>query len=612
MNSRSIKVSAVVSLIAGIFWGLLAAPSVRAQTLEEARTLEATGDYGGAFLTYREVFEQSPALAPAALGMLRNGIRLERWDAARRALDRYEQLQPGTDTAAVLGARLYYQQDQFDTALEWAQRARERRTGSWKPYYLTARIQFLRGSYVDARDQLQSAELRAETNQWIELLQLLNTYQLEGIYEDQALQRLRSIADHPQVFWELSAFEGIEWSREQAAGLLREGVGQFPAPPPPLTESVTESEYRFRLAVLERRLGNTEESRRVLSPVESDDPSIRWLKAVNEPDTVARFDAQSSVLTDAPDRLIFRWSHSRLARELEGLNGPNRNETSDFFYEEYRNNRLFGYPESALGSLIRSLELQPTHAERQFQLAEYYHTRGWKQSELEVLRRVRELGLDAPSRVTDYREGLSVDTDPERPEIPSGRVLLDVSLNTLWEGPVEGREVLQTMINHSLFHQPAFDPVRGSRSSESDSPVRVRMSQHNADAAVQLAISRWEEVMEATLTYYLPGNRVREVDFYARGRMKPWRLLQTVVEGLKREWPWEGRLYREEPDGAWVNLGLVHGVTDGDTLQVDGRRLGTSEVLENRLKLDYPTPVLQGRLDRGMTVETLSDTEPNE
>lgn len=577
------------------------------QTLERARTLESAGDYGSAFLEYREQFRNAPALAPAALGMLRNGIRLERWNAARRALDNYEQLQPGTDTAAILGARLYYQQNQLDTALQWANRARERDSGSWLPYYLTAQIQFDRANYVEALNNARSARLRNE-NQWILLLELLTNYQLEGAYEQQTLDRLRSVADHPQVFWELAEFDGIDWTRSEAAGLLGESVDSFPVSPPPLRASVSEADYRFRLAKLEYRLGNRGASRAVIDDYNANRSEIQWLKAVLTPDTTDRLSAQQTVLRRVPDRLVYRWAHSLLAREVEGLNGPNRNETSDFFNEEFRNNRLFGYPESALAALIRSLELQPTHAERQFQLARYYHNRGWKQSELSVVNRVRELGLDEPSRITDYIEGLNVDTDPVRPTIPRGDVLIDVSLNTLWEGPVEGRDVLESMIAHSLFHQPAFNPIRSGENT-TDSPVTLRMDDEGAEAALQLDINRWGEVIEASMTLHLPDNEIRQIDFYARGRMKPWRLLNNVVTSLKSEWPWEGTLYREEEDGAWVNLGRVHGVTEGDTFQVNENRFGAETVLENRTKLRYPTPVFQGKVNRGSTAELLSDTE---
>lgn len=247
--------------------------------------------------------------------------------------------------------------------------------------------------------------------------------------------------------------------------------------------------------------------------------------------------------------------------------------------------------------------MDPTVADRQFDLASYFHDRGWLESELDVLGRVRELGLDEQSRIIDYREGLNVDTDPERPTISQTRLLVDVSLNTLWQGPIKGRDVVEHMLLHSLYHQPAFEGEAVDRSPGSDTPLSLLMRERDVDGAIEVDIERWDDAFEATIVLHLPANRVEESTFYARGRMKPWRLNHELVSLLKSRWPWKGSIYREEPGGAWVNLGRVHGLETGDDFDLGDRALEAGEVLENRLRLDYPTPALQGKIDRGTTVQ---------
>ena len=568
---------------------------------DQAKQLEQAGQFAAAFLQYQRAFEERPNHAPSALGLLRTGLRSERWQAARQALNRYEQLNPETAQAAELGVQLYFQQEQYDTALTWAKRSRERSPGRWRPFYFEAFIQFKRQNFVATLESLESARLRTEWNPWIEWLHVRARQKLEGFHDSSRAQKLRDRANHPNLFWELANFRPMEWGDRQRAKFLQNGLQEFPAESPPLGSVIEETDYRYRLALLWNQLDQSKRATEVIGNVQSEEFEIRWLQAMLMANASERLQRQGEILSEFPDRIIPQWQHSRLARSEEGIQGTHRKKASDVFYRGFQNNQLFGYDESALSSLIRSLELQPTVARRQFELGQYFHDRGWLNLEAGVLNRVEELGLRDPTEIQDYREGINRNKDPQAPEPKRIELGLVINLSSLWQGPPAGVETMKNMLAHALHHQPAFSADR--LENPGDTPTAIRLAEEGWDGAIEISINRWDQVMESTIRYHYAPDNVQERRFYARGRMKPWRFLDEIIRHLKQTWPWQGQVYKVEKPGAWINLGRVHGLEEGDRFLLNGDERVVGKIHESRLRLQFPTPVLQGRTERGTTVK---------
>ncbi|MFB6356484.1 MAG: hypothetical protein ABEJ65_08210, partial [bacterium] len=313
----------------------------------------------------------------------------------------------------------------------------------------------------------------------------------------------------------------------------------------------------------------------------------------------SRLMKMGKVLTEFPDNLIYQWTRSRLARDIQGLHGSARRESSDFFYRDYENNKLIGYDHSALASLYRSLEMQPTVADRQFEMARALHRRGWKHYEVEVLNRVQELGLQAQSRIQDYREGFQPDSSPSPPTVPKAKLILSSRLQSIMEGPPEGQSTFEYIVQHSLFHQPALKHVSVSEGEDSALAVQVRKSE--ARGGVHVNIREWGENVSAKLTFQYPGNSVKTRELDASGRMKIWKMNNEIIRTILENWPWEGEVYNVKREGAWVNLGRVHGINEGDSISIQGRAFKVTDPRQNRSFVKFSTPFYRTQIQRGRT-----------
>lgn len=583
-------------------------------SLAEARTLEEEGRLAEARKSYRAAARANPTSPEAHQGWLRLAIETSSWEEGERALRRYENLESGLESPARLGSRLYFRQEAYDTALTWAERYRNRASTDWEPYHFLARINVALGDYLTAEKMVESAELRTDDNQWVRLDDFLVNHGTGR------LDRARSIAfdlseeaTNPTVHWALARRLGGELSRGEVVDLLEPGGSLLPAGEPPLAGAVDEKRYRYWWARMNAVRGSESTAR----DVQSGDPAdfrSRWLAAHLTEGDSDRLRAQADVLDRWTDKLIAQWQQSVLARRLEALRGEYRRRSSDFFFDEYEDNRYLDIDEAALSAMIRSLEMDPLREENQFELASYFGSRGWGERRRSAAERAQTLGYDPPTKVADYLEGLGEpDTSPQ-PSPPSARVGVRVDVESPWEGPLDGENTIERMIRHNFYHQPAFEVL----DEDPDGVPLSRMVQGDTlEGGVRLTVGEWDDELSVELEYFLPEGRLVERSFYDGGQMKVWRLVDRVVSETKNLWLWTGTTFRVTRDGAWVNLGRIHGFETGDTLPFktgsppfDGPP-EVDEIEEDRLRIGFPSPYYKTEVQRGVEVgPDRGDTEP--
>ncbi|MFB6356485.1 MAG: tetratricopeptide repeat protein, partial [bacterium] len=241
-TGRKWVIACFLVLLGGMFFGAIT--FVEAASFQQAKQLEEQGLYGGAFREYDEFLSNHPNHAGATLGILKTSIELERWVRARKALERFEQLQPNTTEAPKHGTRLYYRQEQYDTALKWANQYKKRATESWKPYHFLARIYYRLRNDAKMVQAVEDAEIRAPGSPWVIYDRLLLEHRLKGKINKNILDRLLRRAENPHIFWSLVHWEQADWTNEQYKRFLGHGLEFFPSKEPPLTEPVSESRYR--------------------------------------------------------------------------------------------------------------------------------------------------------------------------------------------------------------------------------------------------------------------------------------------------------------------------------------------------------------------------------
>lgn len=574
--------------------------------LERARELETQNRWGEAKKAYRSFVRTNPTSTEAAEGWLKLAIRTKDWTEGKRALMRLEKIDPELSRSAQLGTRLFYQQDKFDTALIWGQRYRSRNPENWKPYHYLALIQLQRNNFFAAGKMVESAKLRTRDNQWVLLDDFLVKFNTDRRTEaENIMDELLSVATNPTVHWILAKQAGEDFPLERLKDLLESGSEYLPTRSPPLRNGVSTSNYRYWWARFNYLMGDVSAAKNILP---SDPSGFRssWLRARLESPPSSQLEMQKNVLDRWPDNLLAQWQQSILARRVEPIDGDNRRSVSQFYLSEYRNNRYLNYEESALAALVRSLELNPLDEKLQFELARYFDDRGWERSQRFAAERADDLGFNPPTRVSDYLEALG---DPDTGPAPNPDQLtmgVRVEVQSHWDGPIEGDSGLTNMVRHTLYHQPAFS-LRGPR-SDGRSPINQLIDGDTIDGGVRVRINEWEDNLSATLEFYLSDGRLIDRQFYGSGKNREWRLTNQVIETLKQRWPWTGRIYRIESDGAWVNLGRIHGFEEGDTLTIKREQDLFEEpptietIHQDRLKIGFPSPYYETEARRGTPV----------
>jgi tetratricopeptide (TPR) repeat protein len=575
-------------------------------SLDRAESLWNQGRFAEAHKIYKQFANQNPTSPSAHEGWLKSAIEIRNWQSAEEALNRFVKIEPSSSDPVRLGTRLYFRQEEYDTAMNWAERYRNREPASWRPYHFMAQIQIRRNNYFDAQNMVESARLRTDPNQWISLDDFMIKKQTgQSEVAEAVAEELIPYADHSTVFWYLARSRQARGARGELIDLLNRGGELLPPKTPPLMAPVDPAEYRYWWSRFHYEENNTDTANRVL-PLSPSGFRSRWLAARLTSGDENRLDAQGDVLQRWTDRLLAEWQQSVLARQVEQLGEPHRERGANFFFQEYRDNRYLNYSESALSAILRSLELGPLMEDHQFELASYYKSRGWQKKQLVAARRTGAIGYNPPSVVSDYLEGLdvpNVDTGPS----PSQPVVgVDVTINSAWEGPLDGGDILERMIRHVFYHQPAFD-VRDESVEGSESLSR-QVQGGTVDVAVEVTIDDWDDPLSANVEYTLSGGDLFTRNFYGTTEMKEWRLLNSLVKDVKDIWPWEGTIYQVTDNGAWVNLGRIHGLNQGDTLSIEtgpspfDAAPSIAEILESRARLGFPSPYYRTEVERGSVV----------
>lgn len=612
MNLSSTDVRLILPLLigftaAGIFLQPGPTYAQGSAELDRARSMEQEDEFARARKLYRRYLNENPTSVRAAAGWLRTSIKSGQWSQGERALRRLDDLEPGSTRAAKLGSTLYFRQELHDTALIWAKRYRNRNNQSWKPFHFLAQVYLSRDQTLTASEMMQSATLRSDNNPWVLLDKLLVEYKQNQI--DQALEtaeKLREVTSDPTIYWRLLQTLGNRYSRSRVAELFAEAGSNLPPEDPPFLKAVDENRYRYWWSRLEYQTGDRSEARDALgNPREAFRSS--WLRAHLNETVQQRKRDQQRVLNRWPDELIAQWQHSRLVKSTESLRTARRRNGAGFFFQEYRDNRFLNYREAALTALLRSLELNPLNEQRQFTLAQYYRRRGWSKKERMAAERAETLGFTPPSQVADYIEGLGEPDTTVSPDPPQPRVGVHVELESLWAGPLDGASEAESIFRQNLYHQPGFRSFGGSIASEDQLSTLVRGD--TLDAGVSITITEWDDALSASVDLLLPSNRIVNRDFYDNDDMKTWNLLNSSVSGLKSEWPWTGKIYKVTNDGAWVNLGRIHGLNEGDEFTFSSpdpsfpEQLTVDRVREDTLRLSFPSPYYRTIVPRGTTVE---------
>lgn len=573
-------------------------------SLAEARSLEEEGRLTEALEVFRTLAHDNPTSPDAHQGWLRLAIETENWKEGERALRRYESLEAGPVATARLGSRLYFQQRKYDTALNWAQRYRRRDSTNWEPYHFLARINVVLQDFLTAEKMVESARLRSNNNQWVQLDDFLVNIGIGRLDEARSIATaLSEDATNPTIHWTLARRLGRDPPSSEIASILEAGGSYLPSEYPPLAAAVDESRYRYWWARMNHRMGRLSRGRAVQTDA-PEDFRARWLAAHLTEGDSERLQAQAGVLERWTDKLVPQWQQSILAR-LEILGGAHREQSSDFFFDEYQDNRYLDIEEAALSAMIRSLEMDPLREENQFELASYFDWRGWNESRRSAAERAETLGVDPPTKVSDYLEGLGEPDTTPQPVPPSGLVDVRVQVRSPWEGPFKGAGSLRRMLRHNFYHQPAFEVPE--EVSEDVSLSRL-VKGDTLEGGVRLSIEEWDDELSVELEYFLPDGRLVDRTFYDAGQMKIWRLMDRVVTQTKTLWPWTGTTFQVTRDGAWVNLGRIHGFETGDTLPF---KTGSppfdappevDEIEQDRLRLGFPSPYFKTEVQRGVEV----------
>lgn len=611
LPSRRHLLTLMVPLV--ILIGSLVLPPVASSqatgSLDRARNLELRQEFARARGLYREYLSTNPTSVQAARGWLRTSIRTRDWDAGERALERLRQIDAESATTAKLGTQFYFRQQEYDTALTWGERYRNRANSSWKPFHFLAQIHLEKGQVLTAEEMVESARLRSENNQWVLLDKLLVEYNRQQLSRAmETAEKLREVSSNPTIYWTFTRALSDQYSVEELAQFLGEGAANLPPGTPPIIPPVEESSYRYWWSRMTYRTGDVAAARSALGSPPDTFRSL-WLRANLNESTADRKRAQQRVLHQWPDQLIAQWEQSRLVRSTEPLRSERRRTGAGFFYQEFTDNRFLDYPESALSALLRSLEMDPLAERRQFHLARFYRDRGWGKSGRRAARRARTLGYSPPTAVADYLEGLGTPDTHAKPAPPSPTIGVHVRLASPWEGPLDGASALTSIFRHNFFHQPGFHRYQGS--IETADELGSMVQGETLAGGINITIENWSDELSAEVELLLPEDRLVSNRFYDSDDMKEWNLLNSTVQSLKDQWPWQGTIYKVTDSGAWVNLGRIHGLTRSDTFTFVSPgpefpdRLPVDTIHEDRLKLGFPSPYYRTIIPRGTRVRVL-------
>ncbi len=580
-----------------------------AYALEEAEALDEAGELQEAYYRYRELFDQHPNDAEIALGLLRVAVDLQQWEIAAQALERYDRLKPDSIELARQGTRMFYHQDKLDTALQYAQSFRERAPGDWQPFHFLTRIHFARRDYISARNSVNSAELRSPDNPWVNLDRFQLELRLRDRFDEDVYERLLEIATHPNIFWTIAELDEVRDDLGLMREILETGLDFFPAARPPILRQVSEDQYRYLLARIQHRQDDAEVALETLQPVENG-LQVEWFKTMLIEDADERLDELSDLLAENPDNPALQWYFSRGVRQLEGLEGELRRQSSDYFYQEYRNNLFLNYLEASLAALNRSLEMFPLNPERQFDLARFFGERQWEHSQQQVAKRVEELGVEPPEQISDYLEGLSSRRPPENFQAPvDPTVKLAINLEDPLTAPPEIEDIVASMFRQLFHHYPVFDLAEVIVEDMNSAELRSEVREPDLDGALHLSIREWDDEILAELTMYFPGEESETFIFYDGGQRRLWRLLDFSLTNFRDHWPWRGRVFAVRESGALINLGRIHGLTEGDLFELADREFPVAEAQEQWLELEFPSPVYEGRIQRGSRARLIERVE---
>lgn len=201
-------------------------------------------------------------------------------------------------------------------------------------------------------------------------------------------------------------------------------------------------------------------------------------------------------------------------------------------------------------------------------------------------------------------EGLDVDTEPSGPGPVVPRIKILLRFPHYWTGPLKGRNVLKSMFDRAFFHQPGFDLSEVKLAATDTVALARQVRATDIDGAIRVTVNKWNEQLDAKLKFFLPQNRQTTEEFYDdNNKQKEWRLVNYLISRAKVLWPWKGRVFEVVPDGCRVNLGRIHGMTEGDTFSVGDNLFPVQEIHEANLFLDFPSPIYKTKLKRGKTAE---------
>ncbi len=595
-NLVSGKLVRWVFFIAFVF--LISVPATA--SYQRGLQLEAEGDYARALRSFQNYYRDNPTHSPSVLGKLRTAIKLEKYSLAEEALTDYEKLEPETPIAANLAARLYFYQEKYDTALLWANRFKERDPGSWEPYHFLAQIHLARKAYIDAREAVFSAARRSRNNPWVMMDEFIVRLTLSDDYDENLLEKIVNSADNPVIFWHIARQPQLGGQGEKIIELLEEGLRFFPAAEPPFLSPVKNGWYRYWLARHHYLIGNMSRAGEVSQGIKAQ-KRVRWLRVLLSQNSTRRLKLLNKLLGDWPDNILYQWQYSLDSRRVEQLGGENRSRAADFFFKEFEYLNDMFLSAASLAALKRSLELNPLDAERQFELARFFKELGWEKSEGRVLQRVRELGITPPERIEDYLEGFEVPEASKQGIAPStGTIVFRVKTASGWKVPPGAGELIASMIRQSFYHQPAFKIITRPREVDEARPLGDLLAAAGADAAFEINLLEWSHRYRAEINYLFAGGQVKKRTFYDNRRIGIWKLLNEIIFMLRDNWDWQGEIYSLDRQGAGVNLGLIHGISEEDNFFVSDYSLPVGTLREENLTLSFPSPIISGRLERGI------------
>lgn len=538
---------------------------------------------------YTAALEQNPSYAEALRGIAGAYYELDEYDQALGYAERY--LQNASDAAAArnLLARVQIGLGNLDRAAELYDMVLAEEPNNLEATIGTAELAVARDNPEAALARFEDARRLAPTNRRV-LLSLALVHRYEG--RSDAAERYIRLAlqyhpEHPLVHL-LAAEYYLDAGRLDRAA--REAELTLSLRP----QNEDALMLRARVAFLRSRYEEAADGAAEVIGVNRGREAAWYLRAAS----LERLDRMEETVETlelarraVPESEFMRLYAEQILREHRGPDDELRGDYADYHFERasrfVRENRL----DRALVAYRRGLRLSPYHREGRIGFAEIFRTRGYPAKylqELEVLASVGEDDQFLIDRIESYRSALT--ESPAREwgvdqfSIARRPMTVDLFLSPAQSdlrhpdgAVVYGRYLRDLMVSRERLSVPrpaaladGFAQAYGTaRTSGSDYflVAGVREDARSVRLEAELFLSRTGESV-GSFRAYRTGN----------GRIE--RAAGAVVEGVAASVPLRGELLERVDDRVLLSLGALDGIEAEDELVIvreDGVMLSTEE-----------------------------------